>query len=127
MKYTEIKSVEDAFKALGRDVNALPDFSMIPEKHQKALMSHYKLVTVIEALNGDWKADYADHNQPKYELWLEVIEDKSKPSGFGLAFDGTVIWRTFTHVGSRLCFATRAIAKYAFDTFRELFEDYYIG
>lgn len=128
MKYTEITTVEAAFNALGRDVNALPDFSMLPEKHQKPLLDHVKLVTVIEALNEEWKPDYSKgNNQRKYEIWFDVIEDKSKPSGFGLSLRGVDHWCSHSTVGSRLCFVSIPVAEHAFKYFRELFESYYVG
>ena len=40
----EIKTFEDACKALKLDPEkVIPDFSMFPEKHQKAMIAHAKL------------------------------------------------------------------------------------
>lgn len=121
---SEIKTFEQACEALGVDANALPDFSMIPEGHRKAMMAHYKLVIIVEAVNQGWKPDWSNHNEPKYELWPDVIPDKTKPSGFGLSYDVTDSWITSTYVGSRLCFQSRELAKHTFETFKELYEDY---
>lgn len=121
---SKIKTFEQACEALGVDANALPDFSMLPEKHRKALLAHYKLVIIVEAVNEGWKPDWSNHNEAKYELWPDVVPDKKKPSGFGLSYYDAFYWYTFTVVGSRLCFQSRELAKHTFETFKELYEDY---
>lgn len=123
--YTNIKTFEDACKALNFEPS-VPDFSMIPGKHQKAMLAHYKLVVIVEAVNEGWTPNWSDTNQWKYELWPDVIEDKSKPSGFGLSFYGCDYWDTRTTVGSRLCFKSREVAEYTFETFKELYENYFL-
>lgn len=124
MKYTEIKSFEDACKALGVSPN-LPSFNETP-KHAAALVAHYKLVLIVEAINEGWQPNWSDTDERKWELWPDVVEDKTKVSGFGLAYDVYVDWSTFTYVGSRLCFQNREKAKYCFETFKELYEEYFL-
>lgn len=123
---SKIKTFEQACEALGIDANALPDFSMIPEGHRKAMLAHYKLVIIVEAVNEGWKPDWSNHKEAKYELWPEVAPDKTKPSGFGLSFHDSHRWHSHTRVGSRLCFKNRELAKYTFETFKELYEDYFL-
>lgn len=121
---TNIKTFEQACEALGVDANALPDFSMIPEGHKKAMLAHYKLVIIVEAVNEGWKPDWSNHSEPKYELWPELVPDKTKPSGFGLSYDVTHCWYAGPNVGSRLCFKSRDLARHTFEIFKELYEDY---
>ncbi|MDH7463953.1 hypothetical protein QEG73_21810 [Chitinophagaceae bacterium 26-R-25] len=121
--YTNIKTFDDACKALSYS-NVVPSFENAPEKHRKALIAHYKLIIVTEAANAGWQPDWADSDQLKYELWPDVIADNSKPSGFGLAYHDYDFWFSFTCVGSRLCFKSRDVAKYTFEQFKDLFEDY---
>jgi len=122
MEYNQIKTFEDACKALNIETN-VPDFSASPAKHQKALLAHYKLVIIVEAANEGWQPDWSS-NEYKYTLWPDVEEDKTKSSGFGLSFNGVDGWYTDTYVGSRLCFKNRNVAEYIFETFKELYEDY---
>lgn len=124
MKYNEIKTFEDACKALGIDANALPDFSMMPEHHRKALVAHCKIVIIVEAVNEGWKPNWADSNEYKFELWPDIHENSTKPSGFGLSYFGYGFWIATTYVGSRLCFKNRDVAKHTFETFKDLYEDY---
>jgi hypothetical protein len=124
MNYTEIKTFEDACKAQGVDANVLPDVSMLPAKHQKSIIAHYKLMVVVAAINGSWVADWSNRSQYKYEPWFKVIPDSSKPSGFGLSSRDYDSWSAGTYVGSRLCFETSEQAEYAGTQFKELYEDY---
>lgn len=121
--HTAIKTFEDACKALNISPQ-VPDFSASPAKHQKALAAHYKLIIIVEAVNEGWQPNWADTDEYKYELWPDIEEDSSKPSGFGLSCNDCVGWDTFTHVGSRLCFKSREVAMYTFETFKQLYEDY---
>lgn len=90
--------------------------------HQKALLAHYKLVLIVQAVNEGWQLNWANTDEFKYELWPDVISKES--GGFGLSCDGYDVWGTTTSVGSRLCFKSREVAKYTFETFKELYEDY---
>ena len=125
MKFTEIKTFDDACKALEYDAS-IPQLGNAPAKHKKALEAHYKLVIITEAINEGWQPDWADHNQPKYELWPDIIEDDNKPSGFGLSSYVCGYWYSHTTVGSRLCFQSREKARHCFETFKQLWEDYFL-
>ena len=124
MNYQKIKTFEDACAALKIDANALPDFSMLPEKYRNALLAHYKLLIVIEAINEGWKPNWADTNERKYTPWFSVSEEDSKPSGFGLSFGGYDVWYSYTFVGSRLFYPDIERAKHVFENFKNLYEEY---
>ena len=119
-------SFEDACEALGLDATKLPDVSMLHEKHQKAITAHYKLVTIAEALNEGWTPDWSNHREYKYLPWFNVVKKEGSGSGFGLAYDVYGYWDTGTIVGSRLCFKTSDLAKFAGNQFKELYEDSYL-
>ena len=115
---SKIKTFEDACKALNLDPEqVLPDVSGMPEKHQKAIVSHAKLVIIAEALNDGWKPDWTDDDQLKYYPWFRM------DSGSGLAYLGFDYGYSYSRVGSRLCFQTRELAEYAGNQFKELYED----
>lgn len=118
----EIKTFEDACKALGLDPTKLPDFSMMPEKHQNALLAHAKLVLIAEALNGDWKPDWNNDDEYKYFPWFDMEKSESNEDGFVLY--NVYYDFTFTDVSSRLCFKSRDIANYAGTQFKDLYKDY---
>ncbi len=118
-----IKTFEEACEALGYPTE-LPVFLKPVHKHHKAIIAHYKLVIIVEAVNDGWQPNWADMEERKFELWPDIVEDKTKPSGFGLSYDGYGVWDTATYVGSRLCFVSREAAKHTFETFKELYEEY---
>lgn len=117
MKYTEIKTHEDACKALGRDTT-LPDVSMRPEHHRATILADCKLMDIAEAINkldGDYKANYSDTSQEK---WYPYFDARN-----GFAFVGSyyVCWHALTTVGSRLCFRFRS--EKAANHFGKVFND----
>lgn len=120
-----VKTFEDACKALGIEP-ALPVVSMLPEKHQKAIIAHYKLVTICEALNEGWQPNWNNLDEYKYYPWPAIDASEAIPSGFGFSdslYDDT---NTRTDVGSRLCFKSRELALYALEQFKELYIEYFL-
>jgi hypothetical protein len=81
----KIKSFEDACAALNINPEALPEVSALPEKHRKALIAHYKLITITEALNEGWQPNWNDRSEYKYTPWFEVDANAANPSGFGFS------------------------------------------
>jgi hypothetical protein len=121
----KITSFESACLALNVS-SQLPNFDAAPAKHQKALLAHYQLVIIAEAINDGWQPDWSNSNEKKYQLWPDIVEDENKPSGFGLSFDGYDCRGTNSTVGSRLCFKSSEAARYCFETFTTLWEDYFL-
>ncbi len=126
MKKTIFKKWQDAFKAKELDSKVLPDVSMLPVQYRKSVVAQYILNVVIDVANDGWIANYTDRSQPKYELWLEVIADDKRPSGFGLSLHHVDNWNTGTCVGVRFAFKDRETAKEVFKNNKELFEDLYL-
>ncbi len=127
---TTIKSFEDACKVLNLEPEKVtPDFSMFPEKHQKAMTAHAKLVIIAEAINfvendyKPWSPDWTNGKWDKYCLWFDM-NNGSAPSGFSY-FD-YAYWRSTTNVGSRLCFISSEAARYAGKQFIDLYRDYFV-
>jgi len=121
----EITSFESACNALGIKTD-VPDVSALPEKHQKALIAHYKLIIIAEALNQGWTPNYNDYDEWKYFPWFEVEASEENPSGSGFSRSDCDYWNTHATVGSRLCFRTKTLAKYAGRQFEELYKDYFL-
>ncbi|KAF0194121.1 MAG: hypothetical protein FD166_3579 [Bacteroidetes bacterium] len=122
---SQIKTFEEACQALGIDpAKPLVDASGMPEKHRKAIEAHAKLVVIAEALNDGWQPDWSDEDQYKYFPWFEVEATEENRAGSGFSYTYYVISFTFTNVGSRLCYATSALARYAGETFADLYREY---
>jgi hypothetical protein len=122
----KIKTFEDACKALSIDASKLPDVSILPQQHQDAITAHYKLVIIAEALNEGWKPNWNDRSEYKYYPWFEVKASKNKPSGSGVSYDGCAYWGSYASIGSRLCFKSSELAKYAGKQFKKLYEQYFL-
>lgn len=121
----EIKSFEEACQYKGLDPQkVLPDVSGFPKEHQQAIVSHAMLIIIVAALNENWKPDWNDMNEEKWYPWFDMEKTESNPSGFGLCVAHFV--HTFTFVGSRLCFRTRALAQYVGTQFSELYKSYMV-
>lgn len=122
---SNIKSFEDACKALSIEP-ALPGVSWLPEKHQKAIIAHYKLVIIAQALNEGWEPDWSNWSQYKYYPWMEIKATKKNPAGSGFSGYDFDYSSTITAVGSRLCFKSRDLAMYAGKQFEDLYADYWL-
>ena len=124
MNNTPIKSFEEACVALGYDpTKVLPDVSNMPEQDQKAITAFAKMCIIHRALNGEWKADWGNYDQRKYYPWFDVEEKEEGSSGFGLSYNDYGCVRTGTDHGVRLFYPDADTAKYAGETFKDLYED----
>lgn len=120
----QIKSFEEACVALGHDpATILPNVSMFPVKHQKALLAYPKLIIITACINKGWQPDWDNSDEAKYFPWFDMETDDNNPSGF--RFYGTyfVCAGTFATGGSRLCFKTSKAAEYAGKQFLELWRE----
>ena len=83
-------------------------------------MAFHKLVVITRALNEGWRPDWSNTNQPKWFNWWWTNGNA------GLACANLTDAPSYTDatVGSRLCFKSEALADYAAETFKELYEDY---
>ena len=117
----KIKTFEGACKALKLNPKTvLPNVKGMPSHHQKAIISHAKLVIIAEALNEGWKPDWKNGNEWKYYPWFRMS------SGSGLAYGAYASRYSYSAVGSRLCFKTGELAEYAGKQFKKLYEDYFL-
>lgn len=113
-----VKSFEDACQVLGISTN-VPEVKGLPRKHQKAIITNYKLIVIAEALNEGWKPNWQDSDEYKYYPWF----DMSNPAGVGYSATNNTASNTTANVGSRLCLKNRELAIYFGQTFTDLFND----
>ncbi len=115
-----IKTFEDACKVLGIGIE-VPEVSALPEKHRNAIVAHYKLVIIAQALNEGWEPDWSNDDEYKYYPWF----DMSSGSGSGFSCVDYDYSLSISSVGSRLCFKSWKLAKYAGQQFEDLYKDYF--
>ena len=118
----KVKSFEDACQLLGIEPN-VPEVSMLPENHQKAIVAHYKLVIIAEAVNEGWKPNWDNWDERKYYPWFDL---EGSSSGAGFSYDDCDVWYSHSNVGSRLCFKTWELAEHIGKTFIDLYKDYFL-
>src|SRR5690242_3291791 len=113
--YTEIKSFNDACKVEHLDPKkAVPDFKGLSVKERKAMIAHAKLVIIARAINRlanngkQWKPDWKNGQWDKYHPWFDMSGGSR-----GFRYDVCANWDSRSHVGSRLCFISMEVAKYA--------------
>lgn len=120
-----IKTFEDACQVKNLDpLKIIPDATVFPEPHQKALTAIAKLIVITDALNEDWKPDWQDNDQYKYYPWFDIEKDKNNPSGF--RFGSVGYYFATSIVGSRLCFKNEELAQYAGEQFIDLYKDFMV-
>lgn len=107
-----VKTFEDACEAISLSAFETTSFDTPDD------IAYKKLKIISKALNEGWEPDWSNSNQYKYVPYFK------HKSGFGLAFNDCVIWDTGTDVGSRLCFKTEELAKYAAIQFADLYNDF---
>lgn len=115
----KVKSFEEACEARGYDpANCLPDVSKMPVNHQKALTAMAMMYIIAEAINDGHVFNWDDYNEYKYYPWFYL-----NSPGFRFGDAAFVCSGTSTTGGSRLCYKTEALAKYAGKQFLELYRD----
>ena len=116
----KINSFEAALEYLGRENNAC--ICGIPEKHAKAMIAMYKLITIAEAWNkaDNFIPDFSNCNQYKYFPWF-VYNDKA--TGFVYAGTNYTASLAYADFGSRLCFKTDERARQFGKQFIDLWND----
>jgi hypothetical protein len=108
----KIETFGDACSALGIDENHRYT------KDDKSIEAYRKLIIIARALNDGWTPDWNDSSEYKYYPWFKM------KSGFGLSDAHYGYTCTLTYVGSRLCFKSEELARYAGEKFEKLYEEY---
>lgn len=111
-----IKSFGDACDFLGVE-NIIPDVDGLESKHKKAVIAHYKLAIIAQALNEEWEPDWSESSEKKWWPWFRL----SSGFGFGSSYYGYDY--SYSDVGSRLCFKSRELSDYAAKQFIDLYRD----
>ena len=116
-----VDTFEKALEYLGRENKAC--MRGLPDKHEKAMVAMYKLITIAEAWNkaDNFVPDFSSRNQYKYFPWF-VYDDKS--AGFVDAATANAASTAYAAVGSRLCFSTSERAEQFGKQFVDLWNDF---
>ena len=117
-----VKSYADACKVLG--IEPMNEQNMKAQGFRPDEVARRKLETITEALNEGWKPDWNNTDQYKYYPYFYIRENAKAKADAGLsyAYTSSAASSTNAHFGSRLCFHDSDTARYAGNTFTELYE-----
>lgn len=113
-----------AFHKISTD--ALPDVSRIPEEDHKAVISHYKMMKAVDAINGGKKHDWDNWGAKKWYPVFDMEKGEDNPTGFGFAdslYDDT---HSAAGVGSRLSYVSEAGLMHGVTVFLEWYRDFMV-
>lgn len=116
-----IKTFYDALENVGAsdNVKILLEYNGI-DKDTLSSQAHAKLTIIAKALNEGWTPDYSNSSQYKYYPWFKFTP------GVGFSYDGYDDAHSVSGVGSRLCFKSSDLAKYAGEQFNDIYNDFLI-
>ena len=124
----QINTMDDVYKLAGVNPQTdLPDVSRCLDRLKKTTISGYNLMLLYDLLNGDWVADPTNKNEYRIIPWVQIVVDKSKPSGFGFSDAGFNDRRTITRVAARLYLRKSEHALFVIRQFPDLLADYLCG
>lgn len=83
-------------------------------------IAYRKLKIIARALNEKWEPNWDNSNEYKYYPYFDM---RSASSGFGFSHSACDRWITATSCGSRLCFKSEKLAKYAGTQFTSIYKE----
>lgn len=116
----KIASYEDACRVLNIQPINEEVFNIFPKEDQRSMLAYHKLTVITRALNNGWKPNWDDQNEWKYYPLFRYVN-----AGLSCATTSAAASNALASLGSRLCFPTSALAKYAAEHFADLYRDYY--
>lgn len=122
VKPTDIRELINNWSDILRLTGADPDDYFLRPGETDDELANRQSKLIAKAYNQGEELDPANPKQPKYYPWHEVVKDDSKPSGFGLSYDGFAYWNSFSTVGVRHCFVRADDAIDAGKKFIEIYE-----
>ena len=113
--FKQIKTYEDALKALGRE-----DFSY--ENLYPREIARRKLEIIIEAMNEGWKPDWKNASQLK---WYPNFDRST--AGFRFWYSNNSPTFAISHIGVRLCCKDEKTTDYVGQQFLDLYKEMFLG
>ena len=98
------------------------DFFNQCSKLSKDEIAYRKIKLIAEALNEGWTPDWSNGEWDKWYPWFKM-DDSSSAGRFSFCASGRQ--GSFSYVGSRLCFASEALATYAGTQFLDIYKDFF--
>ncbi len=114
-----VKTIDDAIAVLGSDDRNVIDYLQMKLGNLRPhILGNQELIIITKALNEGWKPDWSNSNEWKHFPWFD-FNDSSSAGRF--SFDSSDLRLSGSIVGSRLCFKSSELAKYAGNQFLEIY------
>lgn len=81
-------------------------------------IAYKKIKLIAEVLNEGWTPNWKKSNQYKYYPWFNMEN--------GFVFFVVHSYLTITYAGSRLCFRSEELARYAATTFTDIYKAFFV-
>lgn len=121
-----VKSYADACAVLG--IEPMNEEVLVKLGFTGEEIARRKVGTIAEALNEGWVPNWNDTDEYKYYPWFYIDPNTSgAPAGLSCASTSHAWTNAYASIGSRLCFKTSALARYAGKTFTELYTQFLIN
>jgi len=120
--FTQMQSFEDFCKARNIDPTLLPIVDHLPEEFREELISVYRIMVGISAVNEGKKADFTKDTD-KYYPWARVL---SSGSGFDFSNSISGYGGRSSSVGSRLCSHDPKAAMHVFNVLNDDYKKWLI-
>ena len=114
-----IKTLDDVYVDNGTTKAEFEKLYGFLPNHVKAYL---QMGMITKSLNQDWEADWNDNSQRKYFQYFYMGGDLGS-SGFRYYVCDD--WLACSFVGSRLCFKSSELAKYAGETFIDVYKEFH--
>lgn len=115
-----VKSYADACSVLG--IEPMNEEVLVELGFTGEEIARRKVGTIAEALNEGWVPNWNDTEEFKYYPYFYIEPNNSGAiAGISYAYTNYTLANTNAVFGSQLCFKTSALARYAGETFTELY------
>lgn len=113
-----IKTVDDVLADNGWTRERFDEWSSEMTDDEKAYVI---LKFLAKSLNEGWTPNWDNSNEYKYYPWFYIEGGSS-----GVRFSDGDYWLTFSSVGSRLCFKSSELARYAGQQFTDVYRQFMV-
>jgi hypothetical protein len=111
-RWKNITTMQQACDEVGMHKLYFEETGLSPDE-----VGYRKVKVITEAINGDWKPDWSNQEQPKWFIWWDM-------SGPVPSLDDVDIFYRGSYCSSRLCFESSEKAKHAANNFAAEYKEF---
>jgi hypothetical protein len=124
-KKTFLKNVTERIKTFEDVLSELQDSDPDVIEYRKLqqanvadyIIANQEAILISKVINESWTPNWDNSNEYKYFPWFKMGSSGFRSDDYGL-------WPSCSSVGSRLCFKTSELARYAGEQFTDVYEKF---